>query len=178
MSPKASEIRMKAKKIQLLLLDVDGVLTDGGIIMDSRGGEAKRFHVQDGHGIRLLQGSGIQVGIISARRSRVVERRARELGVALVRQGVGDKLKVYEEIKSRTGLQDEAIGYIGDDMVDLLVLCRVGLPVAVRDGWEGLRERVAYVTRKRGGNGAVREVAEMLLKAQGKWQAAIRSFVT
>lgn len=162
-------VRRKAAKIKLLLLDVDGVLTDGRIIVDDRGVETKQFHVRDGHGIALLKRAGIEVGFITGRSSAVVRHRAKELGVSLVYQGVANKLDCYEEIKRQQGLDDERVAYVGDDMIDLPVLLRVGLAFSVADGWSGLSTAVDYVTDSAGGQGAVREVAELLLKAQRKW---------
>ncbi len=159
----------KAVKIKLLLLDVDGVLTDGRIIIDDRGVETKQFHVRDGHGIALLKRAGIEVGFLTGRTSAVVRHRAKELGISLVYQGVENKLACYEEIKRQQGLNDERIAYVGDDMIDLPVLLRVGLAFSVADGWSGLSEAVDLVTESAGGQGAVREVAELLLKAQRKW---------
>ena len=165
--------RKKAKSVVLLLLDVDGVLTDGRIIIDNRGVETKHFHVRDGQGITFLLRAGIEVGFLTARSSTSVGRRAKELGVRLVYQGVRDKLAAYESLKRRRGLSDAQIGFVGDDVGDLPVLRRVGLAISVADGWEGARAAAAYVTRARGGDGAVREVAELLLKAQGKWAGLV-----
>jgi len=162
-------VRKKAASIRLLLLDVDGVLTDGRIIIDERGMETKQFHVRDGQGIALLLRSGIDVGFITARSSRSVRHRAKELGVRLVHQGVRNKLDVYNEIKRERGLQDEQVAYMGDDVVDLPTLRRAGLAVTVADGSRELRSVVDLVTMGAGGRGAVRELAEFLLKAQGKW---------
>jgi 3-deoxy-D-manno-octulosonate 8-phosphate phosphatase (KDO 8-P phosphatase) len=159
----------KAVKIKLLLLDVDGVLTDGRIIIDDRGVETKQFHVRDGQGIALLKGAGIEIGFITGRSSAVVRHRAKDLGVGLVYQGVANKLACYEEIKRQQSLKDEQIAYVGDDMIDLPVLLRVGLAISVADGWSDLSAAVDYVTDSAGGQGAVREVAELLLKAQRKW---------
>jgi 3-deoxy-D-manno-octulosonate 8-phosphate phosphatase (KDO 8-P phosphatase) len=171
-----SGVRSKAESVVLLLLDVDGVLTDGRIILDDRGIETKHFNVLDGQGISLLLRSGINVGIISSRSSRSVRYRAKELGISLVRQGVGDKLAAYNMIKRQRSLKDSQIAYMGDDIVDLAILRRVGFAVSVADAWPGLNSAVDYVTRMQGGAGAVREVAELLLKAQGKWAAAIARF--
>jgi 3-deoxy-D-manno-octulosonate 8-phosphate phosphatase (KDO 8-P phosphatase) len=159
-------VRKKAKKIKLLLLDVDGVLTDGKIILDDRGVETKQFHVRDGQGIALLMRAGIEVGFLTSRTSKVVSHRAKELGLRIVRQGVQDKLSAYARIKANARLSDEQIAYVGDDIVDLPVLRQAGLAVAVRDGWPGLAAFVDFVTRAGGGNGAVRELAELLLEAQ------------
>ncbi len=162
-------VRKKAKKIRLLLLDVDGVLTDGRIIIDDRGVETKQFHVRDGQGISLLQQAGIDVGFVTARSSRSVIFRAKELNVKLVRQGVQNKLDAYNEIKRSSGLNDDQIAYVGDDIVDRPVLKLAGLAVSVADGWPELISTVDFVTATGGGQGAVREVAELLLKTQGKW---------
>ncbi|MEX0806807.1 MAG: HAD hydrolase family protein [Candidatus Binatia bacterium] len=165
----SSAVRKKAEKISLLLLDVDGVLTDGRIIIDDRGAETKHFDVRDGQGIALLMQAGIQVGFITARKSKVVAFRARELGVAIVHQGVRSKADAYRSIQHETGIAEAQIAYVGDDIVDLPILDRVGLAVTVRDGWPELFSVVDYVTEACGGRGAVREVAELLLRAQNKW---------
>jgi 3-deoxy-D-manno-octulosonate 8-phosphate phosphatase (KDO 8-P phosphatase) len=166
----AAAVRKRATRIRLLLLDVDGVLTDGRIIIDDRGVETKQFHVRDGQGIALLLRAGIDVGFLSARKSASVRHRAKELGVRLVREGVRDKLEAYSDIKRRRSLEDIHIAYVGDDIIDLPILRQAGLAISVRDGWEGLKETVDFVTSAMGGQGAVREVAELLLKAQGKWE--------
>ncbi len=162
-------VRRKARKIKLLLLDVDGVLTDGRIIIDDRGVESKEFHVRDGQGIALLMRAGIEVGFITGRSSNAVRHRARDLGVTLVYQSVTDKLASYTKIKRQRRLTDDQISYVGDDLIDQPVLSQVGLAIAVADGWPELRAVVDYTTKAWGGKGAVREVAELLLKAQGKW---------
>jgi 3-deoxy-D-manno-octulosonate 8-phosphate phosphatase (KDO 8-P phosphatase) len=164
-----ASVRKKAAKIRLLLLDVDGVLTDGRIIIDDRGVETKQFHVRDGQGIALLKRAGIDIGFVTGRSSAVVRHRAKDLGVKLVFQGVAKKLDCYQEIKRRQGLEDEAIAYMGDDLIDLPVLAKAGLAITVADGWPQLSSSVDYITNAGGGQGAVREVAELLLKAQGKW---------
>ena len=166
----SAALRKKAAKIRLLLLDVDGVLTDGAIIIDDRGVESKQFHVRDGQGISLLLRSGVDVGFVTGRRSNVVRHRAKDLGVRLVYQGVADKLVCYEKIKRDHDLNDNQIAYVGDDLIDRPVLRRVGLAVSVADGWSGLSSTVDYTTLERGGRGAVREVAELLLNAQKKWR--------
>lgn len=162
-------LRKKAQNVKLLLLDVDGVLTDGSIVIDGRGDEIKRFDVRDGEGIKLLMRARIRVGMISGRSSKAVTKRARELGIRMVHQGVRDKRQIYEKIKARTGLTDREIAYVGDDLADLPILCRAGLAIATNDSWDGLKPMVDYVTRDCGGRGAVREVAELILRAQGKW---------
>jgi 3-deoxy-D-manno-octulosonate 8-phosphate phosphatase (KDO 8-P phosphatase) len=163
----------KARRIKLLLLDVDGILTDGGIYLDNRGVETKRFDVRDGQGMTLLQRAGIQVGIITGRSSEVVRHRARELGVEIVYQGVGDKAAAYEDIKSATGLEDNQIAYMGDDIGDLPVLRRAGFSITVRESWVA-KPQVDYVTRATGGHGAVREVADLLLHVTGAWKNLVR----
>ncbi len=170
----SARVRQKARKIKLLLLDVDGVLTDGGILLDDAGREIKRFNVRDGHGIVLLRRFGIEVGLITGRFSKTVTRRAKELGIRIVHQKAHKKVDVYREIKRKTGLEDGDIAYVGDDIVDLPVLQQVGLACAVKDSWEGLRRNVDYVTSVEGGQGAVREIAELLLRVQGKWREANR----
>lgn len=164
-----ASVRKKAANIRLLLLDVDGVLTDGRIIIDDRGIETKHFHVRDGQGISLLKRSGIEVGFITGRSSKVVRHRANDLRVSLVFQGVQDKLTIYEQIKEKTRLTDEQIAYVGDDIIDLPVLRCVGLAVMVGNGSADLKPYADYVTLAQGGVGAVREVAELLIKAQHKW---------
>ena len=169
-------VKKKAAKIRLMLLHVDGVLTDGGIIIDSRGGETKRFDVRDGQGIALLIRAGITVGFVSGRSSNLVRHRAKELGVRNVYQGVQDKADAYKEIKKKTGFRDEQIAYLGDDIADLPIMRRVGLAMIVRDSWPGLKPRADYVTQARGGRGAVREVSELLLKAQNIWHELLRRY--
>jgi 3-deoxy-D-manno-octulosonate 8-phosphate phosphatase (KDO 8-P phosphatase) len=168
-------VRKKAENIKLLLLDVDGVLTDGKIIIDDRGFETKHFHVRDGQGINLLMRAGIDVGFITGRSSKVVAHRAKELGVRIVQQGVQDKLGAYMRIKSKARLNDQQVAYVGDDIIDLPIMDEVGLAVAVADCWPGLLDFADFVTAAKGGAGAVREVAELLLQAQGKWMHPGRS---
>ena len=176
MKPISPRVRAKAKKIQLLLLDVDGVLTDGRIIIDDRGVETKQFHVRDGQGISLLLRAGIDVGFITARSSASVRRRAKELGVRLVRQAVKNKLQTYNEIKRARRLEDAQIAFMGDDRVDLPVLRQAGLSICVADSWPELISRTDMVTAALGGRGAVREVADFLLKAQDKWSSITKLF--
>ena len=165
----STAVRNKARAIKLLLLDVDGVLTDGRIILDDRGVETKQFDVRDGQGIVLLMRASIEVGLITARNSKAVRYRAKELGLRIMRQGVQNKATTYGEIRRQSGLAETQIAYIGDDIGDAEILRRVGLAVTVKDGWEELFRSVDYVTERPGGRGAVREVAELLLKAQNKW---------
>jgi 3-deoxy-D-manno-octulosonate 8-phosphate phosphatase (KDO 8-P phosphatase) len=166
-SPK---LQHKAKKIKLLLLDVDGVLTDGSIFIDDRGYEIKRFDVRDGQGIALLQRAGIHVGFITGRSSNVLRHRARELAVKIVYQGVHDKAATYHRLKQKIRLADDQIAYVGDDIADLPILRKAGLSIAVQDAWRGIKSAVDYVTQARGGHGAIREVSELLLRAQNVWK--------
>ncbi|WP_310599728.1 HAD hydrolase family protein [Desulfobulbus sp.] len=157
----------RARQVQLLLLDVDGVLTDGSLIYLPGGGEAKSFNSQDGLGIRLLQDSGVAVGIITARSSEVVERRAHDLKMAHVLQGQQDKLTAYESILKATGLRPPQTAYMGDDFMDLPLLNRVGFAVAPANAVAEIHRRVHYTTERSGGRGAVREVCDLILEAQG-----------
>lgn len=157
----------RAQQIKLLLLDVDGVLTDGSLIYSSDGVEAKCFNTQDGLGMRLLQDSGVAVGIITARTSPMVERRAQDLRLSHVFQGTRDKLVAYEAILKETGLRPPQTAYMGDDLMDLPLLNRVGLAVAPANGVAEIRQRVHYTTERGGGCGAVRELCDLILAAQG-----------
>lgn len=159
----------KLQHIRLLLLDVDGVMTDGGIIYDAGGVETKRFNVKDGHGIKMLQRHGVEVGIITGRNSIVVDNRARELGITLVYQGALKKLDSYEDIKRKTGLADCEIAYMGDDVIDVPVLRRVGFSAAPLDALDEVRDVVDYIATRTGGHGAVRELCDHILKARGAW---------
>lgn len=159
----------RLKDIRLLLLDVDGVMTDGGIVYDGNGLETKIFNVKDGHGIKMLQRCGIEVGIITGRTSIVVDIRAKELGIELVYQGALKKLDSYEEIKLKTGLTDNQIAYIGDDVIDVPVMRRVAFAAAPADGLHEARNAAHYVTCCGGGKGAVREVCDLIIKGRGLW---------
>ncbi|HHT9138214.1 MAG TPA: KdsC family phosphatase [Candidatus Wunengus sp. YC60] len=157
------------KNIKLVIIDVDGVLTDGAIYIDSEGREIKAFHVLDGTGIAYLHRAGIKVAIISGRTCKAVIHRANELGIEDVYQGARNKLDAYKEILQKYALLDEEICYIGDDLIDLPILYRVGFPVAVANASPIVKQHSTYVTKARGGQGAVREVAEKILKFQDKW---------
>jgi 3-deoxy-D-manno-octulosonate 8-phosphate phosphatase (KDO 8-P phosphatase) len=162
----------RAAKVRLLLLDVDGVLSDGGILYDGDGRESKRFHVRDGHGIVLLHRAGIETGIVSGRSSAATDVRARELKIGIVRQGVQDKAACFREILEERGLSAEQVAFVGDDIVDLPALRAAGFAAAVADAEPYLFEAVHFVTSRRGGQGAVREVAEFILRATGNWEKA------
>jgi len=160
----------KIQPIRLLLLDVDGVLTDGRIIINDAGEETKAFDVRDGHGLKLLQRSGVQLGVLTGRSSKVVAHRSQELGFDWVIQGAKNKLEPFQDLLRRTGLQPEEVAYVGDDLVDLPILSRVGFSATVADAAPELSAEVDYVTHACGGRGAVREICELLLKTQGHWE--------
>jgi len=161
-------IEERAKKIKLLILDVDGVLTDGRIIYDNFGDEIKCFNVYDGFGMTLLHRAGIKSVIITAKKTRIVKRRAKDMYVAKVYSNY-EKLKVYEKVIKRFRVKDEETCFIGDDLIDLPVLKRVGLSAAPPEAMEEVKNICHYITKKSGGKGAVREVIEIILKAQGLW---------
>lgn len=168
-SGQSSKLKEKAKRIKLLILDVDGVMTDGRIILDNEGNEIKAFHVRDGHGIKMARMAGIKVAIITGRKSRVVERRALELGIKDVYQKAMNKADTYEKMIKKYDLKDEEVAFIGDDINDLTLLRKVGFSIAVADADAHVRNIVDYVTEISGGRGAVRETIDIILKAQGKW---------
>ncbi len=159
----------KLRKIKLLIMDVDGVMTDGRIIMDDEGREIKNFNVRDGHGIKLLQRYGIKVALLTGRQSNVVKHRAKDLEIKDVYQKVYNKKEVFDKILKKHKISADEAAFIGDDIIDIPVLKRVGFSVAVADAMEIVKKSVHYVSQNKGGNGAVREVCEMILHAQGKW---------
>lgn len=162
-----------AEPIKLILSDVDGVLTDGTIILDNSGVESKAFHVRDGMGIKLWQRNGLGFGILTARNSQIVKQRAAELSIDIVRQGCSNKLVTAKEVLSELSVKPEQVCYIGDDLPDLPVLNYVGLPVAVQDGAEEVRAAATWVMRSAGGRGAVRELIERIMRAKGCWDGAV-----
>ncbi len=166
----------KLAGIKLLLLDVDGVLTDGRIIYDNEGNELKAFDVKDGHGLKMLQRAGIKVGIITGRSSAVVQRRSAELGIDVLFQGALTKLDPYLQILKEFDLHDHQVAYVGDDLVDLPILRRVGFSATVADAVPDVLPLVDYVTRREGGRGAVREICDLLLRAQGHWDELTRRY--
>ena len=171
-------VREKILAIRGLIFDVDGVLTDGRIVLWGTNGEAKGFDVQDGHGIRMAGREGALVmAMITARRSVVVERQARELRISHVYQGARDKETAYERFKAKTGLKDGAIAYMGDDVVDLPLLRRVGLALAPANAVSEVKSTVDYVTAASGGRGAAREAIELILKLQGRWEPLLEPCV-
>jgi 3-deoxy-D-manno-octulosonate 8-phosphate phosphatase (KDO 8-P phosphatase) len=158
----------KAKDIKLLLLDVDGVLTDGNLIYSHEGKESKSFNTQDGFGLRILQDAGVKVGIITARSSEALERRSQDLKISYLYQGASNKLDAYKEIVTSSGLKPFEIAYMGDDWLDMVLLKRVGLAVAPANAVFEVREMVHYTTEQSGGHGAVRELCDLILEAKGK----------
>ena len=167
----------RARRISLLILDVDGVLTDGKVYYGNYGDQLQAFSVQDGMGMGLWHRAGLQSVIISGRRSGVVKRRAKEMRIAKVFQSVGDKEKIYLEILQNVGKSDEEVCFIGDDLMDIPLFRRVGLAVAVGNAVAEVKEAAHYVTEHAGGNGAVREAVDLLLKANGKWEKVTRDFL-
>jgi 3-deoxy-D-manno-octulosonate 8-phosphate phosphatase (KDO 8-P phosphatase) len=167
-------MKQNLKKIKMLVLDVDGVLTDGRIIVDARGRETKNFNVLDGMGIVLWRQAGGKTAIISARRTSVVEHRARDLKIDKTYQGVYPKLKAYDKLLREFKLRDEDICFVGDDLPDLTIIRRAGWGVAVANARPEIKRAAGYVTQTAGGYGAVREVVEMILKAQGHWLGIMR----
>lgn len=171
-----TELKKKAEKIKLIILDVDGVLTDGKIVYDSEGREIKAFNIHDGHGIRLLHDAGISVAIITGRQSKVVEIRASELGITDVFQKAHYKNSVYQELLKKYNLKDENAAFVGDDLIDLSILRSVGFAVAVSNAVDEVKEYAHMITKKAGGEGAVREVIDFIIKAQGKWDRLIEGY--
>ena len=160
----------KAKKIKLLILDVDGVMTDGRIILGDDGKELKFFDVKDGHGIKLAHRAGLTTASISGRESKLVLLRAKELGIEIVYQNTHDKVGICEKILKQKGFSAEEAAYIGDDIVDLPIMNKVGFSIAVADALPYVKDAADLVTEKEGGHGAVREVIEFILKVQGHWE--------
>ena len=171
------EVERRAARVKLLLMDCDGVLTDGRITLFEGGDEQKSFHTRDVHGLVLLHRAGLRSGIISGRSSRVVAMRAAGLGMTYVRQGALDKLKVFDELLAEAGVKPLEVAYVGDDVVDIPLMRRSGLAVAVADATDETRACAHYVTRLPGGFGAVREVCELLLKAQGRWDELMKKYL-
>jgi len=176
LKPETENIAARAKRIKLLLMDCDGVLTDGRLTLLADGDEEKTFHAHDGQGIALFHRAGLKTAIISGRRSSAVERRARELAVSYVRQDANDKLKSFEEILSEANVSDSDCAYIGDDLADIPIMQRVRLAVAVADAADETKMIAHYVTQRKGGRGAVREVTDMILKAQGRWDELMKRY--
>ena len=171
------DIYRKAEGIRLIIFDVDGVLTDGSLFIGSDGQEYKAFHSKDGHGMVMLQQTGVQIAIITGRTSEVVRIRMASLGIEHVYQGKRDKLPAYQELKQATGLDDAQIAYVGDDVVDLPVMTRVGLAIAVQDAHGLAKQHAHWVTPSGGGRGAAREACEMIMDAQGHLQRLLDGYI-
>lgn len=167
----------KFKHIKLLLLDVDGVLTDGSIIYDDAGSQIKVFNVKDGLGIRLLMLSGVQVGIATGRRSKALLHRCENLGISLILDGLSTKTEVLDVIYHKTGIPADEIAFVGDDILDLPLMKKSGISIAVADAHELIRLHADMVTRAPGGKGAVREICEAMLKARNQWNNVINRFM-
>jgi 3-deoxy-D-manno-octulosonate 8-phosphate phosphatase (KDO 8-P phosphatase) len=170
-------IDKKAARVRLVLFDVDGVLTDGKVLLHADGSESKVFDIKDGTGIVWAQRLGLTVGLLSARTSAATAQRAAQLGITLVHQGVASKLETYDQIADSLMLDDDEIAYMGDDILDLPVLSRVGLATAPADAVNDVRTRVHWVAQARGGAGAARELIELILRSQGLWDSVIATYL-
>jgi 3-deoxy-D-manno-octulosonate 8-phosphate phosphatase (KDO 8-P phosphatase) len=177
MACEPADLVRKAAGIRLLLFDVDGVLTDGRVLLHGDGSESKQFSIRDGTGIVWAQRAGIAVGLLSARRSAATVARAAQLGIGIVRQQAGDKLEMYKELLAQERLDDTAVGFMGDDLLDLPVLARVGFSAAPADAAPDVRSRVDWVSSRDGGDGAARELVELILRAQSRWDDVLREYV-
>ncbi len=177
-SRKQSSLARRARRVRLLLMDVDGVLTDGRIWLlsmpDGTATEMKAFHAHDGAGLKLAQLGGLRTGLITGRDSAATTRRAQELGMEFVYQNCAEKIRAYNEILKRSGLKDAEVAYVADDLPDLPILEHAGFAVAVANAAPEVKRAAHYVTRTPGGEGALREVVEVILKAQGKWRQVLR----
>ena len=171
------QLNETAKKIELVIFDVDGVLTDGSLFIGDDGQEYKAFNSKDGHGIRMLQECGVGAAILTGRQSEVVRHRTRDLGIELVMQGYRDKRPAFEALLKETGLTPEVIAYVGDDVVDLPVMKQVGLAIAVADAHPMVLEHADWVTRASGGRGAARDVCEFLMRARGVLDEKLASYL-
>lgn len=167
----------KASRVRLMIFDVDGILTDGSLHYGPDGEAIKTFNVLDGHGIKLLQQSGVATAIISARKSDIVARRAADLGIRHLHQGVHDKRTAFEELLAHTGVNAQDCGFIGDDVIDLPILLRTGFAASVPNAHPEVRARVHYVTQASGGRGAARELCDFILRAQGKYEAVLAPYL-
>jgi 3-deoxy-D-manno-octulosonate 8-phosphate phosphatase (KDO 8-P phosphatase) len=172
-----SELQQRAERIKLLLMDCDGVLTDGRIWILENGEDQKAFHTRDGLGIDLLHRAGLKSGIISGRTSSALERRAQSLGVSYLWQGRDDKRQAFADTLAQAQVTKEEIAFIGDDLTDLPLMGQSGLAIAVADAAAEVRERAHYVTEAKGGHGAVREAIELILKAQGRWDDLVKAYL-
>lgn len=171
------DLARKAAGIRLLLFDVDGVLTDGRIVLHPDGSESKTFSIRDGTGIVWAQRAGIATGLLSARHSAATTARAAQLGIRIVRQQAGDKLQMYRDLVDQEQFVDEEVAFMGDDLLDLPVLSRVGFSAAPADAAADVLARVNWVSSRAGGDGAARELIELLLRAQGTWDSLLQGFL-
>lgn len=167
----------RAARVRLMVFDVDGILTDGSLHFGPEGEVIKTFNVLDGHGIKMLQQSGVATAIISARQSPIVARRASDLGIGHVHQGIHDKRSAFEQLLAHTNLAPDLCGFVGDDVIDLPVLLRAGFAASVANGHPEVRSRVHYVTQASGGRGAAREICDFILRAQGNYAAALAPYL-
>ena len=172
-SPPEMTLEDRARRIRLVLFDVDGVLTDGVVVMHADGSESKGFHIKDGAAIVWAQRAGVQVGLLSARSSGATTHRAAQLAVRIVQQGVTSKASAFDTILKSSGLTEDAVCYMGDDLLDLPVLERAGLSAAPADAAREVRQRVHWVSEAAGGRGAARELIELVLRAQGRWDGIL-----
>jgi 3-deoxy-D-manno-octulosonate 8-phosphate phosphatase (KDO 8-P phosphatase) len=173
------ELKNRAKDIKLVILDVDGVMTDGSLFYDNNGQEYKAFNAKDGHGIRMMQDAGMDIAIITGRTSELVLHRAENLGIspALIYQGYRDKRPAFRELLKKTGLEAKNIAYVGDDVIDLPIMSKVGLAIAVNDAHYFVRQHAHWTSKKKGGKGAIREVSEMLIESQGKLDDMLEGYL-
>ncbi|MBI4432794.1 MAG: HAD hydrolase family protein [Candidatus Omnitrophica bacterium] len=170
------DLKERINKVKLVIVDIDGVMTDGRIVLGDHGDELKFFDAQDGHGMVMLRRAGIRTVLLSGRKSRVNVRRAKEIQVVKLYQNAHDKLKVFEKILKKFKVGPEEVCYMADDLIDLPVLTRVGFSVTVPDAVPEVKERAHCVTERKGGRGAVRELTDLLLKTQDKWQAVTERY--
>lgn len=170
-------IEERASRLRLLLFDVDGVLTDGVVLLHADGSESKSFHIRDGAALVWAQRAGLTVGLLSARTSGATTERAAQLGIRLVVQGVSNKVDAYEQIVREAGLTDAQVAYMGDDLIDLPVLARAGLSAAPRDAAPEVRAQVQWISAADGGRGAVREFVELVLRAQQRWTGVMSQYL-
>jgi 3-deoxy-D-manno-octulosonate 8-phosphate phosphatase (KDO 8-P phosphatase) len=175
---RAAQVETRARGIRLILFDVDGVLTDGKLLLHGDGTESKQFDIKDGTAIVWAQRCGLTVGLLSARSSASTTQRAAQLGITLVHQGVASKLETFDRIIKEHGLDAEQVAYMGDDVLDLPVLSRAGLATAPSDAADEVRARVHWVSRARGGDGAARDLVERILRAQNKWDELLASYLS
>jgi 3-deoxy-D-manno-octulosonate 8-phosphate phosphatase (KDO 8-P phosphatase) len=173
---KVFDAEKRLKNIKLLLLDVDGVMTDGSIVYNGSGEEIKSFSVRDGLGIRILMETGVSIGIVTGRSSDALYHRCKNLHVQIIFDGVSDKASALDKITEKTGIKEDRIAYIGDDLPDIPIMGKIGIPIAVAGAHEKVIEVAHIVTSLEGGKGAIREVCEAIIKAQGNWQSVINKY--